>query len=107
MRNAQQRDDLDEQVSEMVAWLHLVMPPAGPARVIPPPVDQTVYRHWDDDALELGDRVADELLTEWAWGRRDPVGLALVLERRIRQATARRTQPADESTPLASAAGVM
>lgn len=86
---------LDEQVSDMVAWLRMVMRPVDPAEA-----DPDVYRHWDDDVLELGERVADELLTEWAWGEDDPEGLALVLDRRVTQAAWRATDN-DQPAPAA------
>ncbi len=80
---------LDERIADLTAWLELMMRPVENWDE----VDQHPYRHFDDDALELGERVADDLLSESSWGR-DALGLAVLLEQRARAAADRAPAPA-------------
>lgn len=82
---------LDERVADMTAWLKLMLRPVENWDE----VDQNPYRHWDDDVLDLGKRVADDLLSEWAWGRGDAGGLAVVLDQRARHAAERAGSPTE------------
>jgi hypothetical protein len=81
-------------VEDMTAWLRMMMPPFDPAES-----DPEVYRHGGDDELECGSRVADDLLSEWAWGN-SPAGLAVVLEQRVARAADRARQ--DDAQPVAT-----
>ncbi|MGW4528373.1 hypothetical protein [Amycolatopsis sp. NPDC004378] len=80
---------LDERIADLTAWLELMMRPVENWDE----VDQHPYRHFDDDVLELGERVADDLLSESSWGC-DALGLAVLLEQHARAATDRAPDPA-------------
>lgn len=90
---------LDERIGDLTAWLELMMRPVANWDE----VDQHPYRHFDDDVLELGERVADDLLSESSWGR-DAFGLAVLLEQRARAAADRAPSPASPGEPAAEPA---
>jgi len=85
----------DEAVADMVSWLTMMLRPVDWNNV-----DPEMYRHTDDDELELGGRVADELLSEWAYRSGD--GMRVVLDQRIAQAADRAGQ-APRPAPTAAA----
>lgn len=92
---------LEDAVQGMVWWLKRAAKPVDVDLVDPNP-----YRHLDDDELELGERVADELLSEWAHSSVD--GMCAVLASRVNRA-ARRPSPTPvepEPTPLPDGPGV-
>jgi hypothetical protein len=68
--------NLDDAVADMAAWLGMMLRPVDWDEV-----DTEPYPYVEMDDLELGGRVADDLLTEWAW--RSPESLAVVLVQRV------------------------
>ena len=65
-------EQLQDAIGDMGWWLTAMLTPPADGETDPDP-----YRHLDDDELEFGERVADELLAEHA--HRSVDGLSAVL----------------------------
>ncbi|GAA1983449.1 hypothetical protein [Amycolatopsis minnesotensis] len=71
-----EQDRLAEAVDSMVWWLQCAVEPIDPDLVV-----SDRYRYFTDDELELGKRVADDLLDEFVCT--GAVGVRIMLERRL------------------------
>jgi hypothetical protein len=97
---------LADRIGDMVGWLEMMVKPVEDWDL----VDPNPYRYTDNDVLELGDRVADDLLSEWAWSGDADSAIVLVQNRIDRAlaeigrnrwlATTSIANPEPESLPL-------